>query len=181
MPFKPIHTPRLILRQWQESDYEPYIEINMDPEVMRYFPALQTREATLAQIERFRAFIDENGYGLLAVERIDTGEFIGFTGLAWPRFESFFTPCVEIGWRLNKAQWGQGFAQEAAKACLDLGFNKLSLNEIYSFTSILNLPSINVMRKIGMKEAGQFEHPNVPDGDRLKTHILYMISKETML
>ena len=173
----PIHTPRLILRQWQESDHGPYIAMKMDPEVMRYFPALQTRETTLAQIERFRTFIDENGYGFLAMERRDTGEFIGFTGLALPRFESFFTPCVEIGWRLDKAHWGQGFAQEAANACLGFGFDKLNLTEIYSFTSILNLPSINVMKKIGMKEAGQFEHPNIADGDRLKTHVLYKITK----
>jgi RimJ/RimL family protein N-acetyltransferase len=178
MLFSPIHTPRLILRQWQESDHEPYIAMNLDLEVMRYFPALQTREATQTQIERIRTFIDENGYGLLAVERIDTGEFIGFTGLSQPRFESFFTPCVEIGWRLDKAHWGNGFAQEAAKAMLAFGFDQLGLNEIYSFTSGLNLPSINVMKKIGMKEVGQFEHPNVPDGDRLRMHVLYKIDQE---
>jgi len=177
MSFTPIHTSRLILRQWQESDFEPYIAMNMDSEVMRYFPALQTRETTLAQIERFSRFIDENGYGFLVVERVDTAEFIGFTGLAWPRFESFFTPCVEIGWRLDKAYWGQGFAQEAARACLDHGFNKLGLNEIYSFTSILNLPSINVMKKIGMNEVGQFEHPSIADGNRLKTHVLCKIER----
>ena len=176
-----IHTPRLILRQWQDSDHAPYIAMNMDEEVMRYFPALQTAEETLAQIERFQTFINENGYGFFAVQCRDTGDFIGFTGLAQPRFESYFTPCVEIGWRLAKAHWGHGFAQEAAKACLDMGFDKLNLNEIYSFTSILNLPSINVMKKIGMKEAGQFEHPNLKDGDRLKTHILYKIEKRDWL
>ena len=79
---------------------------------------------------------------------------------------------------MAKAHWGQGFTQEAARACLDLGFDKLNLNEIYSFTSILNLPSINVMKKIGMKEAGQFEPPNLKDGDRLKTHTLYKIEKK---
>ena len=178
MSFTPIHTPRLILRQWQESDHAPYIAMNMDADVMQYFPSVQTAEETLAQIERFRAFINEKGYGFFAVERKDTSEFIGFTGLAQPRFESFFTPCVEIGWRLAKTHWGQGFAQEAARACLDLGFDKLNLNEIYSFTSILNLPSINVMKKIGMKEAGQFEHPNLKEGDRLKTHTLYKIEKK---
>jgi RimJ/RimL family protein N-acetyltransferase len=143
-----IHTSRLILRQWQESDHEPYIAMNLDPEVMRYFPALQTREATIAQIERLQTFIEENGYGFFAMERKDTGEFIGFTGLSNPHFESFFTPCVEIGWRLARAHWGQGFAHEAARACLDFGFDELGLNEIYAFTSILNEPSMNVMRRI---------------------------------
>ena len=91
MPLIPIHTPRLILRQWQESDYESYIAMNIDAEVMRYFPALQTREDSLAQILRLKTFIEGNGYGFFAVERKDTREFIGFTGLAQPRFESFFT------------------------------------------------------------------------------------------
>ena len=178
MPLIPIHTPRLILRQWQESDYESYIAMNIDAEVMRYFPALQTREDSLAQILRLKTFIEGNGYGFFAVERKDTREFIGFTGLAQPRFESFFTPCIEIGWRLARAHWGMGFAQEAAIACLNMGFNDLELKEIYSFTSLLNIPSINVMKRIGMKEVRQFEHPNIPDGDKLKTHILYKIERK---
>ena len=177
MEFVPIHTSRLILRQWRESDHEAYIAMNSDEEVMRYFPALQTREETLAQIERFQKFIDENGYGFFAVERKDTGAFIGFTGLSQPRFESFFTPCVEIGWRLDKAQWGMGFAQEAARACLDLAFERIGLKEVYSFTSLFNIPSMNVMQKIGMVKVGQFEHPNLADGHRLKTHVLYKIER----
>ena len=168
-------TPRLILRQWQESDHEPYIAMNIDEEVMRYFPALQTREKTLAQIERFQKFIDENGYGFFAAERIYTGEFIGFIGLAKPNFESFFTPCVEIGWRLAQAHWHQGYATEGAKACLDFGFSTLGLDKIYSFTSILNTPSMNVMKRIGMTEAGRFEHPNIAEGDRIRPHVLYKI------
>jgi RimJ/RimL family protein N-acetyltransferase len=177
MEFATIHTSRLVLRQWLESDHEAYIAMNSDEEVMRYFPALQTKEDTLAQIERFQTFIDENGYGFFAVERKDTGDFIGFTGLSQPRFERFFTPCVEIGWRLDKAQWGMGFAQEAARACLELAFDRMGLKEVYSFTSLLNAPSMNVMQKIGMREVGQFEHPNLPDGHRLKTHVLYKIDR----
>ena len=172
-----IHTPRLILRQWHDTDLEPYVAMNMDPEVMRYFPALQSQKDSIAQVARFQTFIEENGFGFFAVERRDTGAFIGFTGLSRPRFESFFTPCIEIGWRLARAHWGQGFAQEAARACLDMGFDKLNFNEIYSFTSQLNLPSLNVMKKIGMKEVGQFEHPLLPEGHPIKTHRLYKIER----
>jgi [ribosomal protein S5]-alanine N-acetyltransferase len=170
-----IETPRLILRQWQASDYGPFIAMNLDSQVMRYFPSTQTREQTLALVERVNQHFAQHGYGVFAVERKDTGQFIGFTGLSVPRFESYFTPCVEIGWRLAKEHWNQGFAQEGARASLDFGFNKLGLKEIYSFTSIHNLPSINVMKKIGMKEDGHFEHPNVPDGNWLKAHVLYKI------
>src|ERR1700744_207699 len=102
-----LETPRLILRQWQESDHEPYIKLNADSEVMEFFPSVLTRDQTLTQIKRIADAIAERGYGFFAVERKDTHEFIGFTGLSQPGFESHFPPCVEIGWRLNKANWNQ--------------------------------------------------------------------------
>ncbi|WP_426667022.1 GNAT family N-acetyltransferase [Mucilaginibacter sp. McL0603] len=133
-----LETRRLILRQWQECDYEPYIQLNADNEVMEFFPSTLTRDESLAQIVRLTAHIDQYGYGFFAVERKDNHEFIGFTGLANVRFESHFTPCVEIGWRLNKANWNQGFATEAARACLKYAFDTLKLNEVYSYTSVDN-------------------------------------------
>src|SRR5476651_14958 len=130
-----IETPRLILRQWKSADHEPYIRLNMDQEVMEFFPSLLTGAETIAQIERLEWHILEYGYGFFAVERKDNHRFIGFTGLSHPRFESYFTPCVEIGWRLSKENWGFGFATEAARVCFDFGFNVLGIPEIYSFTA----------------------------------------------
>src|SRR4051812_5591947 len=101
-----IETQRLILRQWHDADREPYITLNKDPEVVEFFPSTYTREETLAQIDRCVGHIKQYGFGFFAVERKDNGQFIGFTGLSHPRFESYFTPCVEIGWRLSKANWG---------------------------------------------------------------------------
>jgi len=176
MPEIFIETPRLILRHWQESDHEPFVQLNMDKDVMEFFPSIRTREETLLQIQRIIARIDESGYGFFAVERKDNHQFIGFTGLTHPGFESYFTPCVEIGWRLSKENWGQGFATEAAKACLEFGFEKLQLEEIYSFTSILNTRSEQVMKKIGMIKIGLFDHPSMEDGNALKQHVLYKIT-----
>jgi RimJ/RimL family protein N-acetyltransferase len=170
-----LETPRLILRQWQESDHEPYIQLNADNEVMEFFPSVLTRDQTLVQIKRIADAMQERGYGFFAVERKDTQKFIGFTGLSNPGFESHFTPCVEIGWRLNKANWNQGFATEAAGACLEYGFNKLALAEIFAFTSVHNLRSEKVMQKIGMTHAGFFEHPLIEDGHFLKPHVIYKI------
>jgi len=168
-----IETPRLILRQWQLSDHEPYIALNQDADVMEFFPATSTRDETLAQIGRFTDHIEQYGYGFFAVERKDNHEFIGFTGLSHPRFESYFTPCVEIGWRLSKANWNHGFATEAAKACLEYGFDTLGLDEIYSFTSVHNVRSEQVMIKIGMVKQGEFEHPSIAEGHFLRRHVLY--------
>jgi RimJ/RimL family protein N-acetyltransferase len=140
---------------------------------MEFFPSIKTKKETLAQIERFTQHIIRYGYGFFAVERKDNRQFIGFTGLSNPGFESYFTPCVEIGWRLSKSHWGQGFATEAAEACLEYGFNTLGIKEIYSFTSVHNVRSEQVMIKTGMVKQGFFEHPQIEEGHFLKQHVLY--------
>lgn len=177
MPTIFIETQRLILRQWKESDYAPYIQLNQDREVMEFFPSVKTEEESLANIEKISNQISSAGYGLFAVERKDNHQFIGFTGFSHPSFESYFTPCVEIGWRLSKDNWGQGFATEAAEACLKFGFSKLRFNNIFSFTSVHNTRSERVMIKAGMAKHGFFDHPLIQDGHILKSHVVYKISR----
>jgi ribosomal-protein-alanine N-acetyltransferase len=172
-----IETPRLVLREWKESDAQPYIALNGDRIAMEFFPSIKTQAETLEQIERLKRFIGEHGYGFFAVERKDNNQFIGFTGLSHPGFEAEFTPCVEVGWRLSRENWGQGFATEAAKACLHFGFDELGLDTIYAFTSIHNIRSENVMRKIGMIKECYFDHPLIDDGSFLKKHLLYKVDK----
>ena len=176
MPQIFIETPRLILREWQESDYEPFIALNADGSVMEFFPEVLSPEKTQAQIERITAHFEKYGFGFFALERRDNGQFIGFTGLAHVNFESHFTPCVEIGWRLNKPNWGLGFATEAAKACLEYGFSQLGLIEIYSFTSVHNTRSEQVMKKIGMLKEREFDHPLLVKGSFLERHVLYKLA-----
>jgi len=168
-----IETPRIGLRNWKNSDTPPFIEMNMDSQVMEFFPSALSKEETMAMIEKIKKFIADNNFGLWAVEIKHTKEFIGFVGLSMPRFQSDFTPCVEIGWRLAHKHWGYGYASEAAAACLDYGFNHLKLDEIISFTSALNTRSVSVMEKIGMEYIKDFEHPLIEDGNRLKRHVLY--------
>lgn len=168
-----IETPRLLLRQWQESDAEPFTKLNADPAVMEYFESIRSPSESLAQINRISTNIANRGFGFFAIERKDSGEFIGFTGLTMAPFESWFTPCIEIGWRLSKEHWGQGFATEAAAACLKFGFEKLEAKKIYSFTSIYNKRSEQVMIRIGMQREGEFDHPNVQKGHLLVRHVLY--------
>ncbi|MDO3628125.1 GNAT family N-acetyltransferase [Mucilaginibacter sp. BT774] len=181
MPNAIIETPRLILRQWKESDQDPYIRLNSDLEVMEFFPSVKTPTETLAQIKKIAAYIGQHGYGFFAVERKDNHQFIGFTGVCEPGFDAYFTPCIEIGWRLSKENWGQGFATEAALACLDFGFDKLNLAAIYSFTSIHNKRSEKVMQRIGMSKTGEFDHPSIADGHWLKRHTVYKISSAPKL
>ena len=172
-------TDRLPLRQWRDSDREPFAALNADPAVMEHFPALQTREQSDALIDRNIPELDGRGWGLWAMEVKDTGEFIGFTGLNVPTFEAPFLPGVEIGWRMAKGAWGNGYATEAARAALAYGFGPAGLDEIVSFTATPNLPSQRVMQRIGMVHdgAGDFDHPRVEQGHRLQRHVLYRISR----
>jgi RimJ/RimL family protein N-acetyltransferase len=172
-------TDRLLLRQWRDSDREPFAALNADPAVMEHFPALQTREQSDALIDRNIPELDDRGWGLWALEVKDTREFIGFTGLNVPTFDAPFLPGVEIGWRLAKGAWGNGYATEAARAALAYGFGPAGLDEIVSFTATTNLPSQRVMQRIGMMhdEAGDFDHPRVEEGHRLRRHVLYRINR----
>jgi RimJ/RimL family protein N-acetyltransferase len=174
-----IETPRLILRQWTASDEEPYIQMNQDTDVMEFFPSMLSTAETLAQIERISLHISQYGYGFFAMERKDNHKFIGFTGLSHPGFESYFTPCVEIGWRLNRASWNKGYATEAARACLKYGLQTLNLGEIYSFTSVYNVRSEQVMIRAGMVREGVFDHPLIEEGNILRRHVLYKISRQS--
>jgi RimJ/RimL family protein N-acetyltransferase len=172
-----LSTPRLGLRKWIDSDLEPFVRMNEDPEVMRYFPRPMTAEESKVFISRIEKFFHEHGYGLFALEVKATGEFIGYTGFAEPRFEAWFTPCTEIGWRLKREAWRHGYATEAARACLDYGFQTLGLDRVYSFTALSNTPSERVMQKIGMRRVGEFDHPMIADGHPLRRHVLYVLGK----
>ena len=115
------------------------------------------------------------------MERLDTGGFIGFTGLSAPSFEAPFTPAVEVGWRLAPDAWGNGFATEAAEAALRFGFETIGLDEIVSFTVPANVRSRAVMERLGMTHdlADDFDHPRFPEGHRLRRHVLYRLDRAT--
>lgn len=164
---------RLVLRAWRDSDLGPFAALNADPEVMRWLGGPQPRARSDELAERIRREMD--AFGLWAVEVPGVSEFIGFVGLQVPGFDAEFTPCVEVGWRLARAHWGRGYATEAATASLDFAFGELGLDEIVSFTVVGNVRSRRVMERLGMREAGEFDHPKVPVGHELERHVLYRI------
>lgn len=168
-------TRRLVLRRWRDADREPFAALNADAEVMRHFPARLSREESDVLIERIKGHFDEHGFGLWALEVAGGPAFVGFVGLWRVSFEAPFTPAVEIGWRLSREAWGQGYATEAAAAALAHGFERLGLREIVSYTVPANLRSRRVMERIGMQrdEGGDFDHPRLDPGHPLRRHVLY--------
>lgn len=173
-----IETQRLILRNWQDSDTEPFAALNQDPQVMEHFPSVLTREETIAFIDKCKQHYSTYGYTLYACELKDNHQLIGFVGLMY-RADLPFSPCVEIGWRLAKDYWGQGLASEAALKCLEIGFTEFNLAEIVSCTSTINKRSERLMQKLGMihDAGGNFYHPKLPKEHPLSLHVLYRINR----
>lgn len=84
---------------------------------------------------------------------------------------------MEVGWRLAQHAWHHGYATEAATAAVDVGFRAIGLDEIWSMTAVLNAPSQAVMQRLGMTRYGNFEHPAVPEGHRVRPHVVYRLQR----
>ena len=168
------------MRRWHASDLPPFTEMNLDPRVMEFFPQTFRPERTAKGLQQFNEHLDQYGFTYYAADRLDTSDFIGFIGMKWQTYESFFTPCIDIGWRLKVDAWGNGFATEGAKACLNHAFGKLHLEEIVSVAPALNQRSIRVMQKIGMQYVRDFEHPNIPEKSPLRICHLYQLKRSSI-
>jgi ribosomal-protein-alanine N-acetyltransferase len=175
-----LRTERLLLRRWREEDRAPFAALNADPAVMEFFPDPLVREESDALAERIEREFERHGFGLWALELRGSGEFIGLAGLAVPPFEAHFMPAVEVGWRLARPAWGNGYATEAGRASLAHGFGELGLEQVVSMTAVANARSRAVMERLGMTRdpADDFEFPTLPPGDPLRPHVLYRIGRD---
>lgn len=135
----PAPTPRLVLRAWREEDLGTFTAMNADPRVMEYFPAPLTPEQSAEFMERIREEFSTEGFGLYAVERREDGELLGYTGLHRVTFTGMKDK-IEIGWRLRAEFWDQGYATEAAQACVALAA-KLGIEELVAFTTVTTCSS----------------------------------------
>jgi len=151
---------RLGFRRWQGTDLDAFTAINTDPEVMRFFEKLLPREDTKAMMTRMERLFEERGFCYFAVDDLASQTLIGTIGLGWKTFEADFTPTVDIGWRIGKIWWNQGRCTEGAKACLDYA-KQQQITKLVSFASVGNQASIQVMKKIGMQYAKDFDHPEL--------------------
>jgi RimJ/RimL family protein N-acetyltransferase len=177
----PIRTERLLIRNWEDRDRDLFFRINSEEKVMAFFPFRRTRAESDAFLDRLRASIDQNGFGFTALESLETGACMGFTGLHRDSVVPTLPPdTVEIGWRLAPEYWGKGYVTEAAEALLAFGFQDLDLDEIVSFAVWNNDRSTAVMKRIGMRRdpAHDFDHLRVPDTHPyLKRHVFYRLSR----
>ena len=169
-----IETERLVLRQWREADRAPFAALNADPEVMAHFPTLLSRRESDAAVDRQVAAIAATGRGFLALERRADGAFLGFVGVQPTGPTLPFGGDPEIGWRLARHAWGQGYASEAAWAALADAFAR-GAARVVSFTATGNVRSQAVMARIGLERRPEldFDHPALPPGHRLERHVVW--------
>ena len=168
---------RLGFRNWTKKDLHQFAKINADLDVMEHFPKPLTEKETSDFIDRLQKHYEKNGYNYFATEIIKTEELIGFIGFAYQDYKTDFTPATDIGWRLKKSSWGNGYATEGAIKCLEFAFNKLNLKKIISTCTAKNLQSENVMKKIGMKKIGEFKHPKLKAYPKYEKCFCYEINK----
>jgi RimJ/RimL family protein N-acetyltransferase len=171
-----IRTQRLLLRRWREADREPFAALNADAEVRRYFPGTLSREVSDSDIDAYEALWDQNGIGLWALERLDTADFLGFTGLHPMPEGGPGEGHYEIGWRLAQSAWHQGFATEAARAALNVAFDDHGEDEVWSHTATANKPSVAVMLRLGLRHVTTAAHPRLPKDHPLSQHVYYRIT-----
>lgn len=171
--FDELTTARLLLRRWRDADRAPFTALNADPEVMRHFPAPLDRAESDAWVDGCEQRFVGQGFGLWALEVLATGDFIGFTGLN-PMPEGVpGEGGYEVGWRLARPAWHQGYATEAARKALEVGLRGVGLTEVWSITAVLNTRSEAVMRRLGMDRHSTFEHPKLEPGHPLRLHVAY--------
>jgi RimJ/RimL family protein N-acetyltransferase len=152
--------------------------MNADPTVMEFFAATLSRSQSDSLVDSFAAEMAEHGFCPWAAEVRDDGTLAGFIGLHTVPASLSFAPAVEIGWRLARPWWGRGLATEGASAALRFGFEVLELDEIVSFTAVVNQRSQRVMQRLGMSRAPgeDFDHPHVPEGHPVRPHVLYRLT-----
>jgi RimJ/RimL family protein N-acetyltransferase len=168
-----LSSDRLVLRGWRDADRRAWADMNADPEVREFLGGPLTPAESAAWMLNYQDDLDRYGYGFWALERRDSGEFIGFTGLG--RLDDG----IEIAWRLARSAWGRGYATEAARTAIGYGFDELDLPEILAVTMTRNLRSQAVMRRIGMTTdpADDFDDLDVED-ESLRRHRLYRIERD---
>jgi len=148
-----IETKRLIIREIGLADTDVMLELHSDPEVHRYLgnKIIISKEKMIKEIDSLRQQYVDFGVGRWAMIDKKTNDFIGWTGLEFVTKEiNNHIHFYDLGYRLLKRFWRQGFATESAVASVEYAFNKLNASEVYAMADIDNEGSNKILRKVGL-------------------------------
>ncbi|TCM18518.1 RimJ/RimL family protein N-acetyltransferase [Novosphingobium sp. PhB165] len=174
-----LETDRLVLRGWTDEDATPFLAMCSDPAVMEFLGPLASAAQVAEIIARQQGFQRDYGHCFWAIERKSDGQFLGFCGLKPGPVGTPLEGRVEIGWRLAREAWGQGYARESAAASLDWGFTVFGADAILAMTVLGNSRSWGLMERLGMtrRHDQDFDHPALAPEDPLRPHIVYSITQ----
>lgn len=165
-----LETGRLILREYTKDDFNGLYAILSDPITMQHYPKPYDEKGTMRWIEWSLANYSKYGFGLWAINRKDTGEFIGDCGITMQMIDGELLP--EIGYHIHRDHWRHGFASEAAKAVRDWAFTNTEFDRLYSYMTATNVASYATAVAAGLKRIKVYNDPE--EGDMF----VYAITRE---
>ena len=173
-----IETERLLLRNWREEDFDPFVRATNTLGVMRWLGGVREPQVLRDRLAaHLIAWQEERGFTLWVLERKSDKELIGFCGIkiaddAGTRIEGLH----EVGWRLREDVWGQGYAKEAAIASLDFAFDQAGAEQVVALTVAGNEPSWGLMERLGMTRRPECDYEG-PDWAETPV-IVYVVRKD---
>ena len=169
-----IETGRLLLRSWRDGDGAEFERVTNTSQVMENLGGVDDPARVAGTAARLDSIEREHGFTFWAVERKDDEALLGFCGIKPANLEPLLGE-LEIGWRFRRDCWGQGYAREAAEACLAWAWTNLEVPRLVAITVKANIRSWGLMERLNMKRRPEmdFEHPDFPPGHRLRELIIY--------
>ena len=175
-----LETPRIYLREFTSDDLENIVELDSDPDVVRYIGFGNPTDKAVLKNEVLPRYLEYHragqGFGYWAAILKGDESFAGWFHLRPNRGDESI---VELGYRLARNYWGKGYATECASALIQYGFEQLGLDRIFAHAVKQNGASISVMKKIGMHFVKEYIEERFKGGDN--TAVQYVIeSKKPM-
>lgn len=158
-----LRAARLTLRRWRETDREAFAALNADPEGTRDLGGPLDRSQSDAKLDRYVATFERHGFCRWALQDSQQ-HFLGYAGVMPSPPDHPLGPHAEIGWRLARPAWGQGYATEAAAAALLDAFTRIGLGEVLAYTSHDNARSQAVMQRLGLQRDPARDFSHIYDG-----------------
>jgi RimJ/RimL family protein N-acetyltransferase len=156
-----LETEHLVLRPFTEEDVDNLVELDGDPDVMRFINGGRPTPREEIESEVLPAFLGYYerfaGYGFWAAVERSTGQFVG-----WFHFrpaDAARPDDVELGYRLRKSAWGKGYATEGSRALIAKGFAETGVQRVFATTMVVNVASRRVMEKAGLRFVRTFHQP----------------------